>query len=133
MKKELIHMIDVLTSHTSVRRYKNEPISDEVFHRLLHAAQHAASSNFVQAYSVIQVTDQKKKDALGKLSKNELQYNTAGLSLLFCADLKRGEKAAQLHEKEIIGATVEDFIVASIDTALFAQNFVDRKSTRLNS
>ncbi|HLR71597.1 MAG TPA: NADPH-dependent oxidoreductase [Pseudogracilibacillus sp.] len=120
----MICMLEILTSHASVRRYKNEPISDEVFHRLLHAAQHAASSNFVQAYSVIQVKDPEKKAALGKLSNNELQYSTAGLSLLFCADLKRGEKAAELYQKEIVGKSVEDFIVATIDTALFAQNFV---------
>ncbi|MEI3612913.1 oxygen-insensitive NADPH nitroreductase [Pseudogracilibacillus sp. SO30301A] len=117
-------MLDLLKSHISIRKYKNIPISDEKFKELLHAAQHAASSHFVQAYSVIQVKDPAKVEALGKLSKNERQFETAALSLLFCADLKRGQKAVQLHDKDIIGDTVEDFLVAVIDTALLAQNFV---------
>src|SRR5690625_4292755 len=117
-------MIDLLSSHSTVRKYKDEPISDEVFHRLLFAAQHASSSNFVQSYSVIHVKDTEKKEALGKLSKNELQFQTAALALLFCADLKRGEKAVKMHDKELISGTVETFLVATVDTTLFAQNFV---------
>ncbi|WP_442962136.1 oxygen-insensitive NADPH nitroreductase [Pseudogracilibacillus sp. SE30717A] len=117
-------MLELLKAHSSVRKYKDEPISDEVFHRLLHAGQHAASSHFVQAYSVIQVKDSQKKEALGRLSNNEKQFKTAALSLLFCADLKRGQKAVELHEKDIVGDTVEDFVVSIVDTAIFAQNFV---------
>jgi len=117
-------MLNILKSHTSVRDYQNVPISDQEFYELIHAAQHAASSNFAQAYSVIHVKDPKKKAALGKLSNNEQQYDTAALALLFCADLKRGETAVQLHQKEMNSGLVEDFIVATIDTALLAQNFV---------
>jgi len=120
----MIPMIDLLKSHASVRRYKDVPITDEQFKEVIEAAQHAASSHFVQAYSVIQVKDVDKKEALGKLSNNELQFKTAALSLLFCADLKRGQKAVQIHGKDIVGDTVEDFLVASIDTAILAQNFV---------
>lgn len=117
-------MIELLKSHTSVRRYTEEKISDEQLYELLEAAQHAATSHFVQAYSVIHVKDEAKKDALAKLTKNEFQFQTAAVSLLFCADLKRNERAVAIHGKDIVGNTVEDFLVASIDTALFAQNFV---------
>lgn len=76
-------MLDLLTSHASVRKYKDEPISDETFHKMLHAAQHAASSNFAQAYSVIQVKDPVKRDKLAELSKNRKQYDSAALALVF--------------------------------------------------
>lgn len=117
-------MLDLLKSHRSVRKYKDEQITDEQFHELLSAAQHAASSNFVQAYSVIQVKDEEKKKELGKLSKNETQYNSAALSLVFCADLKRLEKASQLNGKQIEAGTLESFIVSIVDVSLLAQNFV---------
>lgn len=117
-------MLDLLKSHTSVRRYTDEKISDEQLYEMLEAAQYAATSHFVQAYSVIHVKDEAKKDELAKLTNNEFQFKTAAVSLLFCADLKRNEKAVAIHDKEIVGNTVEDFLVASIDTALFAQNFV---------
>lgn len=117
-------MIDMLKSHATVRDYKDEPISDDVFHKMIHAAQHAASSNFVQAYSVIQVKDAEKKRALGKLSNNERQFETAALSLVFCADLKRLEKAVEMQGDTLKGGTLESFVVATIDTSIFAQNFV---------
>src|SRR5699024_4773590 len=72
-------MLETMKSHTTVRKYTDEPISDDVFHQLIDAAQHAASSNFVQAYSVIQVKDEHKKAELGKLSRNEFQFETAAL------------------------------------------------------
>lgn len=117
-------MINLLKSHASVRKYKDEPILDEIFHEMIEAAQHAASSNFVQAYSVIQVKDIDKKEKLGKLSKNETQFQTAALSLIFCADLKRVETAVQMNGEEMKGDMLESFVVATIDTTLFAQNFV---------
>lgn len=117
-------MINLLRSHTSVRKYKDEEISQDVFKTMIQAAQSASSSSFVQAYSVIQVTDPEKKKTLGKLSNNERQFETAALSLLFCADLKRLEKAVQMQGNELKGETLESFIVATIDTAIFAQNFV---------
>ncbi|GIN94460.1 NADPH-dependent oxidoreductase [Siminovitchia terrae] len=117
-------MLDLLRSHASVRKYKDVPISDETFHEMLHAAQHAASSNFVQAYSVIRVKDQVKRNKLAELSKNLKQYDSAALALVFCADLKRVEHAAALYGKKILAGATENFLVAAIDTALFAQNFV---------
>lgn len=117
-------MLDLLKNHRSVRKYKDEPITDEQFHELLHAAQHAASSSFVQAYSVIQVKDEEKKKQLGKLSNNEQQYNSAALSLVFCADLNRLEKATQMNNKEIEAGTLESFIVSIVDVSILAQNFV---------
>lgn len=112
-----------MKSHTTVRKYTDEVISDETFHELIEAAQHAASSNFVQAYSVIQVKDTKKKEQLGVLSRNEYQFQTAALSLIFCADLQRAKQAVDMHGEAMIGDNLENYTVATIDTALFGQNF----------
>lgn len=117
-------MLETMKSHTTVRKYTNEKISDDVFHQLIDAAQHAASSNFVQAYSVIQVKDEEKKIELGRLSRNEFQFETAALSLVFCADLQRAKQAVEKHDTEMIGDNLENYTVATIDTALFGQNFV---------
>lgn len=117
-------MLQLLKSHTSVRDYTNEPISDETFYAMMEAAQHAASSNFVQAYSVIHVRNGRKKEQLGKLSKNERQFQSAPLALLFCADLRRLQVAVERTGNEVELGSVEDFIIATIDTAIFAQNFV---------
>lgn len=117
-------MIELLKSHASVRKYKDEPISDDTLHELLQAAQHAASSNFVQAYSVVHVKDPVKKEKLGTLSNNVKQFESAAIALVFCADLNRLQQAAKMNGKEIAGGTAENLLVATIDVALFAQNFV---------
>lgn len=117
-------MIELLKSHASVRKYKDEPISDDTLHELLQAAQHAASSNFVQAYSVVHVKDPVKKEKLGTLSNNVKQFESAAVALVFCADLNRLQQAAKMNGKEIAGGTAENLLVATIDVALFAQNFV---------
>lgn len=117
-------MIDLLKTHSSVRKYKNEPITDEEFHEMLSAAQHAASTNFVQAYSVVQIKDSEKVARMAELSNNPKQYESAALPLVFCADLKRLQTAASMHGEVMEGGTAENLLVAVIDTALFAQNFV---------
>lgn len=116
-------MLQLMKSHTTVRKYTDEQISDETFHQLIEAAQHAASSNFVQAYSVIQVKDEQIKKQLGVLSRNEFQFSTAALSLVFCADLHRAKQAVERNDAEMIGDNLENYTVATIDTALFGQNF----------
>lgn len=122
--EEVKTMINLLMSHSSVRKYTDEPISDETLHELVKAAQAAASSHFVQAYSIIDVTDREKREKLGELSRNPVQYNGAARALVFCADLKRLEYAVRKHGKEMVKDTTENFIVAVVDTALAAQNFV---------
>ena len=52
---------ELLRNHSSVRIYDGEPISKEIIEDLIGTAQMAATSHFVQAYSVIWVTDADKK------------------------------------------------------------------------
>ncbi|MFS0577402.1 oxygen-insensitive NADPH nitroreductase [Sporosarcina sp. 179-K 3D1 HS] len=117
-------VIELLTSHASVRKYKDVQISKEAVHELIRAGQHAASSHFVQAYSVIHVTDEEKRKKLAELTKNPKQFSTAGAALVFCTDYCRLEKAAALAGKEIEYAYAENMLVGAIDVALFAQNVV---------
>ncbi|RKD24442.1 NADPH-dependent oxidoreductase [Ammoniphilus oxalaticus] len=115
-------VIDLITSHASVRRYKDEPISKETVAELVQAGQHAASSHFVQAYSVIHVTDTEKRGQLAELSQNRRQFYTAGATLVFCMDYHRLAHAAKLGGKEIDFSVMENVLVGSIDVALFSQN-----------
>lgn len=115
---------ELLRSHSSVRKYTGEEISRETVIDLIETAQMAASSHFVQAYSVIWVTDEEKKTKLGELSKNDFQFKTAGASFLFCVDFKRLQVAGQKHGVDIVADSAENVLVGVADVALFAQNFV---------
>ncbi|SIT88879.1 oxygen-insensitive NADPH nitroreductase [Edaphobacillus lindanitolerans] len=115
-------VIELLMSHASVRDYEDKALDRETVARLVRAGQHAASSHFVQAYSVIHVTDPDKRKALAELSKNPKQFLGAGAVLIFCMDFRRLEKAAGLHGSSISFANAEALLVGVTDTALFAQN-----------
>lgn len=117
-------VIELLTSHSSVRRYKDEPISRETVVELIKAGQHAASSHFVQACTVMYVTDTEKRGQLAELSKNRRQFYTAGAVLVFCMDYNRLSHAARLHGQEIDYTVAENVLVGAIDVGLFSQNVV---------
>lgn len=112
----------LMMRHASVRKYKDEPIPQDVLHRIIRAAQHASSSNFLQVYSIVQITDEKLKREMAALCKNPQQVLTAPVFLLFCADLKRAEYACRKHGTPVRPDTVESLLVAVVDTALVAQN-----------
>lgn len=111
-----------MQQHASVRKYQDAPIDHATISQLVTAAQHAASSHFVQAYSVIHVTDAALKQQLAELSGNR-HVASCGAFLVFCADLKRLAYACAAHGAEIESATAENTIVATVDVALLAQNF----------
>lgn len=114
--------IKLLTTHASVRKYKNSTLPKEELHAIIRAGQHAASSHFVQAYSVIHVTDQEKRTQLAELSKNPQQILSAGTILVLCMDFYRVQKGASLLGKEIDFSHAESLLVGATDVALFAQN-----------
>ncbi|NLI67072.1 MAG: oxygen-insensitive NADPH nitroreductase [Bacilli bacterium] len=117
-----MEMIKLLKSHSTVRNYTDEKIPEALLHEFIKAGQHASSSHFVQAYSVIHVTDEAKKEELKKWADNHVQFDTAAAVLIFCADLKRNETAAKMHGEPFEGSTAENLLVSVIDAALFAQN-----------
>lgn len=114
----------LLRAHASVRKYKDYTLSKEEVSELIETAQHAASSHFVQAYSVIWVTNETKKEELGRLSRNPKQFETAGAAFLLCADFHRLQVAGKLQDTEIEIDTTENVLVGTVDVALFAQNLV---------
>lgn len=115
---------ELLRKHSSVRKYKDYTLTKEEISELVETAQHAASSHFVQAYSVIWVSDEQKKEELGRLSNNPTQFETAGAALLLCADFHRLQVAGKLQQTDIVIDTTENVLVGAVDVALFAQNLV---------
>ncbi len=117
-------VIELMKAHASVRDYKEKQLSREEVSELIRAAQHAATSHFVQAYSIVWVTDPNKRKLLGELSKNAKQMEGAGAVFLLCADYNRLQHAGKLQGQEIVFDRAENMIVAVTDVGLLAQNLV---------
>lgn len=116
--------IDLLKAHRSIRQFQNRPIQPGLFQDLIRAGQAAASSNFFQAVTIIRITDSKKRAKLASLANNQAYVKTAAEFLVFCADMNRAASCCDLHGSEANTGFTEQFIIATVDAALVAQNIV---------
>ena len=114
--------IETMRSHRSIRKFKDKAISDEILEIILTSAQCAATSNFVQAYTIIRVDDQHNRQAIAKICGTQPWIIDAPVFLVFLADLNRLEAACRKHGRKMADGYMEQFIVATVDTALVGQN-----------
>ena len=86
-------VIRLLKNHRSIRKFTPEAISDEMVYAIIEAAGWAATSNFIQAYSVIRVTEKQTRKQIAELAGPQRWVETSPVFLVFCADLKRAKNA----------------------------------------
>lgn len=116
--------IQLLMAHRSIRKYADKLVPREIIEQVVAAGQMASSSSNVQAYSVIAVTDTERKQKLSQLSGRQAYIVECPVFLVWCADLSRLKNAARRHlpDSESYEGVTENFIVATVDVALAAQN-----------
>ena len=90
--------IDTLLERRSIRKFKQEPLDDDIVETLETVAQHAASSQFLNDWSAVRVTDLDLKKQLSEIS-GQAYIATAPLLYVFVLDEHRN--AAIAAEKGI--------------------------------
>lgn len=120
MSKTENAMIDLLMEHRSIRDFEKRDVSEETVQTILRCAQMAPTSSYLQAYSIIEVTDPAKREVLKACSGGQRWVVEAPLALLFCADLHRCERFLPIRDANVLHNT-ELFTVAVADAALAAQ------------
>lgn len=117
------HTIETILNHRSIRKFKDKALSEQEIHTLVSAAQHASTSSFVMAYTIIGVTDPDIKAELRKVSGQKWVENNGHL-FVFCGDLHRVQERIPEEEAGDLQVNIESteqFIVTIIDAALAAQ------------
>lgn len=115
--------LETLLSHRTVRSYLPTPVPYHLVQLAVSAAQSAPTSSNLQAWSVVAVQDPERRAALADLASPNPQILSAPLFLLWVADLSRLRKITTEHGNPGDGLDyLESFLLASIDTALAAQN-----------
>ncbi len=115
-------VIDLLKNHRSIRKFKPAPVTDVQVRNIIEAAGAASTSNFIQAYSIIRVSDKNVRSQIAELTGPQPWVAACPLFLVCCADLKRSEEACLFEQKTMAAGYSEQFIVATVDVALAAQN-----------
>ena len=113
-------VVETILAHRSVRAFTPEPVSEDALKQIVAAAQSAATSSNLQAWSVIAVSDEARKERLAILCDDQKFIKQAPLFLVWCADLSRARRVAAY---DLEGADyLEAFLLAVIDATLAAQN-----------
>jgi FMN reductase (NADPH) len=112
----------MIHKHASVRRYKSDPVDQELVEEIVVAGQRASTSSNMQCYSVVAVTDGEKRSRLAELCGNQRHIRQAPLFLAWCADLSRLERVCERRGYQQVSRNVESFLVSAVDVALAMQN-----------
>lgn len=116
-------VIDQMQHHASVRAFKATPLSSDVKQQLIKAAQSGSSSNFVQAFSIIEITDTKLRGALAAISNSAEYVIQTGTFYVFVADLYRQATLLKAQGQSLAGIqNMEALLVASVDTTIAAED-----------
>ncbi len=60
--------LEAITKRRSVRQYSSRPMAREILEKIVHAGRRAPSANNIQPWEFVVVTDQKKKEEIGRLA-----------------------------------------------------------------
>lgn len=105
--------VDTLLERRSIRKFKPKPLSDDIVETLETVAQHAASSQFLNDWSAIRITDPTAKKRLAEIG-GQPYIATAPLLYVFVLDEHRN--AAIAASKGVETASDEFTLNAAIVT-----------------
>ena len=117
-------IIESLYARKSVRVYTEEEITREDKEAVLNAALQAPSAGCQLLYTILDITDQDKKERLAKLCDDQAFIAKAKLVLVFCADCRKWlsfyREAGLTPRRPGAG----DLLLAVEDAVIAAQNAV---------
>ncbi|MDJ0832790.1 MAG: oxygen-insensitive NADPH nitroreductase [Gammaproteobacteria bacterium] len=117
-------IMQTMLNHRSIRSYQERPIDPDLLEQILGCGQAASSSSFIQAYSVLRVSDPDNRKTIASAAGGQRWVIEAAEFLVLCADLQRVQYACEKNGAGPLLGHTEHFISATVDTALLAQNIL---------
>ena len=121
MKTETTPTIELIHKHYSVRSFKPDPLPRDMVETIVAAGQRASTSSNLQMYSVVAVTDAKKRNQLAEFCGGQDQIRQAPVFLAWCADLSRLDRICEMQGYTHVSEYLENFLVSAVDTAILMQ------------
>lgn len=113
-----------LRARKSMRVYTDQPISAEAKRAILEAAVQAPTAGNQQLYTILDITDQRLKEALVETCDHQPMIAEAKMVLVFCADCKKWYDAYVATDCNPRKPGVGDLLLAVCDAVIAAQNAV---------
>jgi nitroreductase len=105
--------LEAIFTRRSIRKYTNQPVSEEQIEQLLRAAMAAPSAGNQQPWHFIIIRDKKIMEEITKFHPYSSMLNDAQAAIIVC-----GDKTLEKYE----GYWIEDCSLASQNLLLAAQN-----------
>ncbi len=115
-------VIKAIHQHRSIRKYKPDPIPDELLNKILEAGIRASSSGNMQTYSIIVTRDTVLRKQLCKAHFEQNMVLEAPILITFCADFHRMRQWLRISNAPDNFDNFMSFMVAAIDAILVSQN-----------
>jgi nitroreductase len=112
---------EILLNRRSIRKYAENPVSDELLDQILTEGCRASTTGNMQVYSIVVTRDEEVKKELSPSHFNQKMINGAPVVLTFCADFNRFSKWCRLRNAEPGYGNFLSFFTAAIDALLVAQ------------
>lgn len=113
-----------LHERKSVRVFTDEEIAGEDKNSILQAALQAPSAGCQLLYTILDITDEDKKEKLAVLCDNQLFMAKSKMMLVFCADCRKWLSFYQEAGLKPRNPGVGDLLLAVEDALIAAQNAV---------
>ena len=115
-------VIDQIHAHRSIRKYKPDPVPEDLLQKILAAGIRASSSGNMQTYSIIVTADKLLKEKLYVAHRQQTMVLEAPLLLTFCADFHRMRHWLRLSDAPDNFDNFISFMIGAIDAVLASQN-----------
>ncbi len=115
-------MINTIFDHRSIRKYKCDPIPEDILNKILEAGFRASTTGNMQVYSIIVTKNIENKKQLCNIHFGQKMVEEAPVLLTFCADFNRFNKWCEQRQAEPGYDNYLSFFTAAIDALLAAQN-----------
>ena len=110
--------INLLQNHSSVRKFKNKPLTDEQVNHIFKSANQVSSFSLLQAVSIIRITDEDTRKAIMELSGPQSYIQEASEFWIFVSDFNRNHQIAPN-----VDITYTEFLqIGAVYVGLMAQN-----------
>lgn len=117
-------VIELQLEHKSIRRFKKELISEDLVSTLVDVAQHTATSNYAQSYSIMSITDVDKKKRIAEIGKQSYIAESGHLFIMLADQARNAAIVEESGEKTEIFSSFDKFFIGATDAILAAQNII---------
>lgn len=122
---EVSCMIEKQLEHRTIRAFQEKEIPQDIFQLLMEVGRRTASSTGIQGCSIIRITDQKLKDEISSVSRQDFIKKIPEL-MIFVVDQYRNSRIAKDSGVEEQGSCDMDrFLSGYTDACITAQNIVN--------